>query len=359
MNDTRKTHHLRLPTIVAVFLLCTVWAPAALGEQAPFPAPGPAADAPRPAQAESAGVAAATPAVPVAGGGYCRPDYWFVSARRCPKRGASCPMGCEFEYFHHSPENCLYRSDERSLVGSLQPGVPVCIVVHGSFVDWGHVQNDSLQTYRWIRAAAPHRPLHIVFYTWSSEGCITMLPHADIAILGRRAEYHGLHLAHLISRLPPDRPLCLLGHSHGARLVASALHLMGGGYVQGHRLAYGVNTQRRIRTVFAAAALDHHWLNPGERYGRAIYQTECLLNLRNRRDLPLAAYALRKPFSHRALARTGFTRRDVARLGRHSWKIAQVDVTRLVGTGHMWPNYYRRPEIAAAIAPYLYFPEND
>jgi hypothetical protein len=324
VNDMPKTYQFRFPTIATAILLFAVFAPAALG-------------------------------APAAGGTYCRFDYWLVSARHCPNHGRSCRPGCEFEYFHSSPENCLHRSDERSFLSTLQPGVPVCIMVHGSFVDWPHIQHESHQTYCWLRAAAPHRPLHVVFYTWPSEGCITMLPHADVAILGRRAEHHGLHLARLISRLPAGHPVCLLGHSHGARLAAAALHLLGGGPVQGYRLAWQPNPGRRIRAVFAAAALDHHWLNPGERYGRALCQVEWLLNLRNRRDLPLAAYPLRKPFSHRALARAGFTRRDVARLGWQRAKIAQIDVTPLIGTGHMWPNYYRRPEIAAAIVPFVYF----
>jgi len=322
MNDMRKTYNSCLLTIVAVILLCTVSAPTVLGEQ-------------------------------------CQPNYWFVSARRCPNWGGSCCAGCAFEYFHCTPDHCLRRSDERSFLSALQPDVPVCIVVHGSFVNWWNVRDDSNHTYQWLRAAAPHRPLHVVFYTWPSEGYITMIPHVDVAILGRRAEYHGFYLAQLISQLPADRPVCLLGHSHGARLVASALHLLGGGQVQGRRLACGVNSQRRIRIVFAAAALDHNWLNPGERYGRALCRVECLLNLQNRRDLPLAAYPLRKPFSHRALARVGFTRGDFARLGWQSAKTRQIDVTQLVGTGHMWPNYYRRPEIASAIAPYIYFTDND
>jgi hypothetical protein len=37
--------------------------------------------------------------------------------------------------------------------------------------------------------------------------------------------------------------------------------------------------------------------------------------------------------------------------------VTELDVTPLVGLGHMWPNYYRHPQIACWIAPYLYFPD--
>jgi len=32
-----------------------------------------------------------------------------------------------------------------------------------------------------------------------------------------------------------------------------------------------------------------------------------------------------------------------------------MDVTAVLRAGHMWNHYYRRPQLAAAIAPYVYF----
>ena len=107
--------------------------------------------------------------------------------------------------------------------------------------------------------------------------------------------------------------------------------------------------------VFLAAAIDHHWLNPHERYGQALCPVEALLNVRNRRDLPLRFYPLRRPFSHRALARTGFTKSDRRKMGPAVEKLAEVDVTHLVGRRHFWQYYYQHPEIAVAIAPYVFF----
>jgi hypothetical protein len=69
----------------------------------------------------------------------------------------------------------------------------------------------------------------------------------------------------------------------------------------------------------------------------------------------LTFYPLRKPFSHRALGERGLSNRDLRRLGPLSSKVAVMDVTQVVQTGHMWEHYYCRPEIAAAIEPYIYF----
>jgi hypothetical protein len=80
-----------------------------------------------------------------------------------------------------------------------------------------------------------------------------------------------------------------------------------------------------------------------------------VLNLQNRRDLPLAFYPLTRPFAHRAIARTGLMWRDRMKLGPASNKVADCDVTQLVGHEHYWPEYYDRPEIIQTMLPYLLF----
>lgn len=334
----------KLLALVVGLVLSMVAAPAALGQQQLRLQPIPDGNIEQPASAVAD--------LHQLGSGN---GYWFVSTRRCPRKGELRSVVCPVEYFQVSDAGRLRGADRQSFQRSLQPGVPVCVVVHGSFVDWATIRTDAHQIYHWIRRGEPNRPLQVVFYTWPSEGFITMLPHVDVAILGRRSGMHGLHLARWMSTVSPDHPICLLGHSHGARTVASALHLLGGGCVQNCRLDRADGGQRRLRAVLAAAAFDHHWLNAGERYGRALGPVERLLNLQNRRDLPLAAYPFRKLFSRRALARSGFTRQDLIRIGWQAGKISEADVTHLVDTGHMWPNYNRRPEIASVIAPYVYF----
>ncbi|NOX56045.1 MAG: alpha/beta hydrolase [Planctomycetes bacterium] len=284
----------------------------------------------------------------------CRPDYWIVSSRHCWQHAGPCQVVCPFEYFRVGPDGRWVRASREEFLASLVPNVPVCIVAHGSFVPFASVVADSRWTYAWIRAAAPEYPLHVVFYTWPSEAPITGIPQIDVAILGRRGGFNGFYLAQLINLIPPDHPVSLLGHSHGTRVIASALHLLSGGQVQGHTLDCS-SPRRPLRAVFAAAAIDHNWLNPGERYDRALWGVEYLVNLQNHLDVVLGLYPLRKPFSRRALARSGFTTRDRHRLGWLAGKIAEFDVTNLVGLGHQWPNYNRHPYIAWIISPYLYY----
>lgn len=290
--------------------------------------------------------------------------YWVVSTRCCRQTTDRCGIACRFTC-HAVTNDCQIQPVEiETLLSSLVPRAPVCIFTHGSFTSWEEVWEDADQTSRWLRSPCPLAPLNFIYFTWPSEGVFAMatnnalttpVPNFDFAILGRRAEVNGFYLADLIGALPPDSPVSLVGHSLGARAITSGLHLLGGGAVQKQVRWNPADCGNRIRVVLAAAAIDHDWLNPGERYGCALQRAECLLSLRNECDLALSLYPLRRPFSSRALARSGFTRKDQRRLGEHVCQVSELDVTPLLRSHHSWPYYVRCSEISAAISPYVYF----
>ncbi len=288
----------------------------------------------------------------------CNPGYWIVSSRHCPQSGSQSWRCCRLAYLHVGPDGCSRQFDESAFHSAMTPGVPVCVVVHGSYTTWDALVSDARPMARWIRSAANGQPLNIVFFTWPSEPLVPLLPQIDITVLGRRGAYNGIYLTQIMSQIPTQCPVSLFGHSHGARTVVSSMHLQSGGEVQGIRLACSPTNRHRVRIILVAAAIDDHWLNPGERYGLALCQTESLLHLRNREDIVLRFYPLRRPFSGPALATTGFSRRTMCLMGPQAGKIAEMDVTRMIGTGHLWHNYYRHPELAGAIAPWLYFSDS-
>ena len=284
--------------------------------------------------------------------------YWIVSTHASPQSFShECPVfrPCVLR------TDCghgTFRASFADMYRSLTPGVPVCINVHGSFVTWQDVYHQSQLTWKWLRYASCGQPAQLINLTWPSD-CPIISPtvNCDVTLLGRRAARNGWYLAELIRYIPPECPICLIGHSHGARLIASALHLMGGGSVQGVCHPASRPHGRRIRTVFAAAAIRHDSLNPGKRYGRAFCTTECLINLRNSRDIVLTLYPLRHPFAGRALGTTGFTRRDHRDLRGWSRRVYDYDVARWLGHRHMWPGYIRWPNLAILIRNYVYFPD--
>ncbi len=284
------------------------------------------------------------------------PNYWIVSSR-CDvqhRRQIHLDDG-ELDVYQRTPDGQLFQSNISSLQSQIIPGVPVLMCIHGYFVTWEDECIESHAAYQWIRNAGPHLPLQVIFFTWPSDGMITGLIPFDVAIRSKQAEFNSFYTARVVNCIPQSCPVSFMGHSLGCRTILSTLHLAGGGEVQG--MTYpGAISNHRYRAVFAAAAVDHHWMNPNDRYGCALPRTECIVNLQNRQDLPLAFYPLHRPFAGRALARSGLTRRDTRKLGSASDKFVTIDVTETQGHNHLWPGYFQVPEIAAAIAPVIYYP---
>ena len=285
--------------------------------------------------------------------------FWFLNTKNSPQSfKRSCPKFCPAVTRY---EKCVgFRpSSADEMWSGLEPGVPVCIVVHGSFVDTPSACYESPQIWNWIRSASMGDRMQMIYFHWPSFRRITPAVQLDANSLGLQAARNGYYLADLISRLPADCPVCLIGHSHGGRVVASALHLMAGGSVQGFCHPHARCCGRSIRVVLSAAAVDHGWFNPGRRYDRALCCTECVLNMKNRMDPVLKVYPLRLPLiSGKAIGLVGLTDRDRRKTGGRSCRVVDYDVSQIVGCRHLLPYYFRSCRLAMAMRNYVYFPDH-
>ncbi|MBD3675205.1 MAG: alpha/beta hydrolase [Planctomycetaceae bacterium] len=293
--------------------------------------------------------------------------FWIVSSRRASQKRDRIGCGpldvwtadCSQCFSNCSPRHIsipTVRSPlgEKEFQHALTPGVPVCIVIHGSYVEWDRADDYSWKAYRWLKQARPHEPLHVIAFSWPSDP-LTFVPNIDFNVLGKRAALNAFYLARLLQQIPPESPVSFFAHSQGTRSVTALLHLLAGGTVQGYQLPAGTDRGHRIRVVLAAAAVDHDWLNPGNLYGRALCRTEAVLNLVNQHDWALGFYHLRSLNSKHAVGRSGFRHSDYQCMGPLAYRIHQMDVTREIGTGHNLQRYLSRNDLAAAIAPYHYF----
>ncbi len=282
--------------------------------------------------------------------------YWIVSTRRCPQRpGAfgtgSCPL-----VFRAEPGRPTTPSTMPQLVGSLDPNRPVVVYVHGSYNDTSTTVRDAKRLFQWLSADAtsPRQPQFVVF-GWPSDAITLVVPSIDVNVLGNRAEFNGYYLARLLSTFPKGSSVTLVGHSHGARVVAAAMHLRGNGVLQGFRLPPMPADGVAVRTVFLAAALDEHWLAPGERYGQAWSAMDGFLHLRNGRDRVLGVYALRRPFARHPLGRVGLdslARRGVDLPRQNAF---EIDVSNRVGEGHLVRDYTQHPDLAHEMRPFVLY----
>lgn len=280
--------------------------------------------------------------------------YWIVSTEDSPQSfDDSLPRFCARVQCRHA-DGSRHQSSLEELRKALQPGVPLVIMVHGSFMDSPSVGPESLRTWKWLQHGAGGKPFEFIYFRWPSYRSPSLMINIDVAVLGRRASRNGFYLAGLIKALPEECRVGLIGHSHGTRVIASALHLMAGGRVEGISCPELGCSQRHIRTVFTASAIDHDWLGRGERFERALCSTEALLNLQNPRDPALIIYPLRRIGSRRALGHTGFTEQDLEQLGGQAKKVCDVNVGATVGCQHMWPEWVEHPVVARQAAPWLF-----
>lgn len=280
--------------------------------------------------------------------------YWIVSTEDSPQSfDDSLPRFCARVQCRHA-DGSGHGSSLQDLQKSLQPGIPLVIMVHGSFMDSPSVGPESLRTWKWLQHAAGGKPFEFIYFRWPSYRSPSLMINIDVAVLGRRASRNGFYLAGLIKALPETTSVGLIGHSHGTRVIASALHLMAGGRVEDIGCPDLLCSHRHIRTVFTASAIDHDWLGKGERFERALCSTEALLNLQNPRDPALIIYPLRRIGSRRALGHTGFTEKDRQQLGAHAVKVRDMNVGSTVGCQHMWPEWVEHPLVAHQAAPWLF-----
>jgi len=105
-----------------------------------------------------------------------------------------------------------------------------------------------------------------------------------------------------------------------------------------------------------AAAIDHDWLNPGERYGRALSPVEGILVLTNPRDGWLQVYPLHTPMKGtQALGLEGLTRRDRRSLGGWADRVQSYDCSEWVGRSHDFATFNGSPGLAEVLRHYVAF----
>ncbi len=282
-------------------------------------------------------------------------EYWIASSRACCQRQQTrCPRGT-LNYFAADAANRLTRIAEPAFLASLNFNVPVCFVIHGDRTSFRDVHRVAPEIVKWIRASSKGLPVQVVFYTWPSDDEQTPLPPISITARGERAEFNGCYLAKLVSQFPANARVSFFGYSFGARVVASTLHLLAGGAVPGCNFRCPAVETRSYRAVLVAAAMDRNWLNPGERYGQALWVTEWLLNMRNQSDFALNLYPIRTFYGKQALGRVGFSPRDRFLMGPLASRLTEWDVTWAIRTEHAWVFYYHNREIGSVVAPALVF----
>ncbi len=223
---------------------------------------------------------------------------------------------------------------------ALQPTSPMrtVVYVHGNRIAPGEDRYRGMMVYRsLVTQGRPSQPIRFIVWSWPAT--TIRGPIKDMRLKAARTCPAGWQLAWFIDQLPEETPVSLIGYSYGARVASGALHVLGGGRLNGLQLTERLHPQRPpIRVAMIAAAFDADWMLPGRYHGRAISQVEKLVLVTNHRDpmMRLFHFSVDRRKIH-ALGKEGVP--HTQSLGKAARRIKPVDVTHEVGRSHKLDDY--------------------
>jgi hypothetical protein len=275
------------------------------------------------------------------------PEHWLVSTWDCPQILGSSPESF-LQASRVDSQGRLLRRDPGELVATDRP---VIFLVHGSYYTAEMAVREGRKMCADFAGEVPPDAV-VVSFTWPSRR-----DHANLILdandKARRAFVAGYHLARFIQGFPPGRRVSLIGHSHGGLTVLAALHLLGGGVLQDGADATVLPAGGpipRLRAVVIASACDRHWLDPGERFDRALAATEAVLCLYNRIDPVLIVH----PFGQHSDHRRALGKASLRARVRAGPQYQERSIGVLIGPRHTFRGTTSHPVIARWIRPYVW-----
>lgn len=263
-------------------------------------------------------------------------ELWIVSTRRLGncRDGKGALKRLDVRRHHNSRWR---RSSFSRLLTPDDQGRTTVVWIHGNRVPASRAVGIGKAFYqRLVAAPTANRPLRFVIWSWPTDQIRG--PLRDARSKAARSDVDGYYLAEFLRSLPPTDDVAITGYSFGARVVTSALHLMGGGKLFGRKLQDNYRRPFPYRVVLMAAAVNNNWLLPGHAHGRALEQTEKMLSLYNSHDEALRLYRFVSRHSHpAALGYTGIC--GHCQLHEYAARFEQINVACAVGSEHDWRRY--------------------
>lgn len=279
-------------------------------------------------------------------------QLWLVDTRGAPSQGASIQQASRLRYWRFCTDRRWCSANLPELLSTDDPASTTLFYVHGNRVSRGESFRRACAVFANLSRRVPAgQSFRLIAVSWPSDR-IGVRPRPDAQIKARRSESHGLYLAWLTDQIHPDVSIGMFGMSYGPRLITAALHYLGGGSIDGRCLHARINPIRKpIRVALAAAALNAHWLQPGQRHGQALTQVEQALILINPRDRVLKWYPRMYGLGRRGSQALGYVGMRFRRSGLtdpnrvDSARVIQWNVSGQIASAHRWTAYEGSPSM--------------
>ena len=234
-----------------------------------------------------------------------------------------------------------------AVVAEFAAPMPTVVYIHGNRVDAGVDKAHGMAVHQWLASRrTAGAPMRYVIWSWPSSQVRGRIK--DYEVKAARCRPCGWQLAWAIDQLPAEAPLAIIGYSYGARVTTGALHVLGGGSLDGLRLGERVHADRApVRVALVAAAVDAAWLRPGGYHARALSQMESLLLVNNQLDPAMRFYPISPVGRHNAaLGYAGLGGRES--LGEYGSRVRSLDMTDAVGRHHDLGAYFEAQSMLGA-----------
>jgi len=210
-------------------------------------------------------------------------SFWEVSSRClgvCTPRQGSCELPgftvtrCAEGLWQPSSVNALLEHNRAT------PAKRIVIYVHGNWMTHANARSRARVVYSNLLKYAAE-PVTFIAFSWPSEQQRGFA--RDVFAKKDRTEIDAYYLALLISSLQSEQSVGVLGFSFGGRVVAAALHMVGGGKVADRDICQ-CPTDLCFRLSLYAPAFDRTALSASGTYCRALIRVESTVNLYNSAD---------------------------------------------------------------------------
>jgi len=279
---------------------------------------------------------------------------WVISTRRAPAFSSGASGDAGFHYWLLGADNQWLPSDRKQFLAADDPNVPTCFFMHGNRTDRQGAVKDAWPVFRDYQKLAQGKPFRFVIWSWPSNR-IGRRNRPDVQIKAARADLQSYYLANLLNEIKPNVSVSLVGYSFGARAIAGASHILGGGRIAGRGLSSPVTDRSgSMRAVLVAAAMGCDWLREGHRNGMAMAQFDRVLITRNACDSALRWYP--RMYCKRGPQALGYVGPSCPTLlGAARQKMKTLDVTSQVGKSHDWSRYFFKSNLRKHLDSYNFF----
>ncbi len=277
---------------------------------------------------------------------------WIVSTRSAPTCSPNAAAAERLRYWRwDQPTRKWIDSNGEAFHRSDDPQVPTAVFIHGNRSSFQDAVRAGWAVHRRLCRLAAGQPLRVVIWSWPADRVRGGARH-DAQVKAARSDVQAYYLALWIDRLDARQRLNLIGYSFGARVIAGAGQLLGGGQLAGHRLPRLRPADQRptCRVVLVAAAVDDDTFLPGRHTGLALEQFDRVLITQNACDPVLRLYhRMDRCRSRQALGRCG-PARGCGPEAPDAAALETLDVTCSVGRNHSWAVYLAAPALQAWLA---------